>query len=95
MNGKKNIDDKLATLTFRIDKEAHIRIKKEICVKCTRRSCLSICPAENYSWDEKNNTLIFNYEGCLECGTCKLVCPSGAIDWSYPQRGFGVIYKYG
>jgi ferredoxin like protein len=37
----------------------------------------------------------YNYEGCLECGSCKFACPKGAVDFSYPRGGYGVYYKYG
>jgi len=89
------IDEKMATVKIKIDKEAHITVKKEICRDCPTRPCLTICPAENYQWDEKGDDLIFNYEGCLECGTCKLICSLKAITWSYPKRGCGVKYRYG
>jgi ferredoxin like protein len=89
------VDEKMATVKIKIDKEAHIIVKKELCRECTKRPCLTICPAENYQWNEKGNELIFNYEGCLECGTCKLICPLDAITWSYPKRGCGVKYRYG
>ena len=89
------LEDKLATLTFHIDKEAHIKVKKDLCLKCTDKPCLSICPAGNYTWEVTGNQLIFNYEGCLECGTCKFVCPLDAIQWSYPRGGFGVSYNWG
>jgi len=90
-----SMNDKLATLTFHVDKNAHIVIDKKICSQCINRCCLHICPVDNYQWDEEGNSLIFNYEGCLECGTCRLICPLGAIQWSYPKRGSGVVYKFG
>jgi ferredoxin like protein len=39
--------------------------------------------------------LIFSYEGCLECGTCKMVCSLQAVNWSYPKQGNGVLYRFG
>ena len=95
MSGIKSIDDKLSLSIFHIAKESHIKIDKAICKGCPKRSCLTICPVENYKWDEDKDALIFNYEGCLECGACKLVCPLKAINWSYPGRGCGVVFKNG
>ncbi len=92
---KLNIDEKLACVTFNIDKEAHITVEKETCSRCPTRPCLSACPADNYTWNEEKEELIFNYEGCLECGTCRFICPLDAIDWSYPRGGFGVSFKWG
>jgi len=35
------------------------------------------------------------FEGCLECGTCIIACLADALDWRYPQAGFGVQYRFG
>ena len=97
MNGKRNltIDEKMASVSFDLDRCAHITVKKELCRECTTRPCLIICAAENYNWDEKGDGLIFKYEGCLECGACRIICPRDAIDWSYPRGGYGVRYRFG
>jgi len=97
MSGKKNlsVDEKMATVKLKVDKDAHIIVKKELCRDCSTRPCLVICTAENYQWDEKKGELIFNYEGCLECGACRIICPRDAIQWSYPKGGFGVKYRFG
>jgi ferredoxin like protein len=39
--------------------------------------------------------VIFSYEGCLECGTCRMVCSFHAVNWSYPKQGNGVLYRFG
>ena len=37
--------------------------------------------------------ILFNYEQCFECGTCYLVCNTeGAITWTYPEGGHGVVF---
>jgi ferredoxin like protein len=90
-----NVDDKLGTTIFHVDQEAHITVQKEICVDCEIRPCLTACPAELYKWDDANSTLTFSHEGCLECGTCKMVCSLHAVKWSYPRRGNGVLYRFG
>jgi len=97
MNGKKSmtVDEKMATVKIKIHKEAHITVNSELCQNCTTRPCLIICTAENYRWDTKKNDLIFNYDGCLECGACRLICPENAIDWSYPKQGYGVKFRFG
>jgi ferredoxin like protein len=97
MNGKKimTVDEKMATVNIKFGKEAHIVVDKEHCQKCVTRPCLIICAAENYKWDQESDNLIFNYEGCLECGACRLICPMDAIDWSYPKHGFGVMFQFG
>jgi ferredoxin like protein len=93
---KLGMDEKMATVHFNINKkEAHITVKKELCSGCANKPCLTGCPAENYTWEEARGELVFNCEGCLECGTCRFVCPLEAIEWSYPRGGFGVAYRWG
>lgn len=97
-SGKEKKEDKMATVHFRINKkEAHITLKKDLCESgiCRDKPCLTVCPAGNYIWDEPGNTMAFNYEGCLECGTCRHICPLDAIEWNYPRGGFGVNYLWG
>jgi len=87
------IEDKLSLVRYRISPEAHIKINKDQCKSCSIRSCLYVCPAACYTVSE-NGDLQFAYEGCLECGSCGLVCNEKAIDWNYPRGGFGVSYRF-
>lgn len=76
------------------EKEAHIVINKEICAQCKDKPCLIVCPAVLYKLDK--NDIIFDYAGCLECGTCRVVCKDkGIIKWEYPKGTFGVNFRYG
>jgi ferredoxin like protein len=97
MNGRNSltVDEKLALVSFELDRDAHITVRKELCKACHTRPCLIICAAENYRWDEEGDCLIFNCEGCLECGACRLICPRDAIVLSYPRGGHGVRYRFG
>jgi ferredoxin like protein len=89
------IDDKLALVRFKVDEESHLVIlSKENCLLCERKQCTIVCPAEVYIWEE--NTITVNYEGCLECGSCRIVCNEfNNIEWQYPRGGYGVQYAYG
>ncbi len=87
------LDLKLGTLTFRPDPEPHITIEPERCRCCAGRPCTTVCPAGLYVWE--NDQLVHNCEGCLECGSCRAVCPHGAIAWRYPLGGYGVLYRWG
>ena len=89
-----NIKAKLGKNTIKADSEKHIKAKTEICKNCTDKVCLYVCPAHVYSLDKEGNLLI-ELDGCLECGTCRIACVRGALDWHYPRGGFGVQYKYG
>ena len=87
------VEEKLALNKFDVDKEIHITLKEELCKKCDLKPCLYICPADCFVLKDEHVT--FSYEGCLECGSCRIVCPKKAIDWVYPRGGFGICYQYG
>jgi ferredoxin like protein len=88
------IDDKLALNLFHVDKKPHIEIDQEICRKCQHKACLYVCPVENYTLNEDGD-VVFAWEGCLECGTCRITCDQGAISWDYPAGSYGIIYRLG
>jgi ferredoxin like protein len=89
------IEAKLGLDVFALDKQAHITVNQEVCRgQCRTRLCLAVCPAHLYSLGPAGEILL-NYEGCLECGACKLACPHGALDWRYPRGGYGVQYRLG
>ncbi len=88
-----NIENKLAVNKYDIDREVHIKVSEELCRQCSLRSCLYVCPAGCFKLSE--GSLIFSYEGCLECGSCRISCDKGAIDWTLPRAGFGICYEYG
>lgn len=87
------IEARLALNKYDVDQQAHIRLKEEICGGCQQRVCLYVCPAECYKLKEEK--VSFSYEGCLECGACRVACDKGAIEWDYPRAGFGVSFEYG
>jgi ferredoxin like protein len=93
---KLTIEDKLFITKFRVDEEPHLAIKnREDCRRCEKKQCVSCCPAKVYAIQE-DGTVNVGYEGCLECGTCRVVCSERHnIEWRYPTGGLGVIYRYG
>jgi len=92
---EKTLPEKLFLLRFRVDGVNHLILNKDACWECDERACLIICPSEVYKWDEGRNEVTVSYEGCLECGTCRIACKEGAIDWKNPRGGFGVSYRFG
>ncbi len=87
-----NIDEKLYLNSYDVDTVAHLSIKDpEVCKKCVEKTCTCICPAHVYEWTEDHITL--SYEGCLECGACRIGCCHNNIEWSYPRGGFGIQFK--
>lgn len=90
-----NIESKLGLDVFALDKEPHIVVDQAACrARCQARVCLSVCPAHLYTQGPAGE-IVLNWEGCLECGTCKLACPEGALTWRYPRGGYGVQYRLG
>jgi ferredoxin like protein len=87
------LDVRLDTTVYKPDPEPHIVIRKELCLQCERRPCTIVCPANLYAWE--NGQIVHNCDGCLECGSCRIVCPYDAITWRYPIGGYGVRYRWG
>ncbi len=89
-----NLDEIFDTTSFTIDREPHIVVDSEACTACDNRACTTCCPARCYSWDEESQKLTFVHDGCLECGTCYVVCRKQAFSrWRYPRGGFGVSFR--
>ena len=87
------IEDKLATTRFNVNTEPHIKVDTKICETCPEKPCLYVCPVQNYTLED--GKLAFSWQGCLECGACRIACTRSAIDWAYPRGGFGVCLRYG
>ncbi|BDG05572.1 ferredoxin family protein [Anaeromyxobacter oryzae] len=89
-----NVDDLFDYTSFNIDREPHIVLDAARCGVCTARPCTTTCPARCYTWSEKDRKMTFVFAGCLECGTCYVVCEKRAFTrWRYPRGGFGVSYR--
>ena len=89
---KMNLDEKLFTVRRKPLKESHIKIDPELCLSCLKRACTYVCPAGVYEWNEIDGRIDISYENCLECGTCRVACAMGSIEWSNPVWGAGVSY---
>ena len=92
-----SLQEKLGRNVFKIDQgAAHIVIDHDICrSKCTSKPCLYVCPANLYTYQDEEDQIFIDYEGCLECGTCMIVCKDEALTWEYPRAGYGVQYRFG
>lgn len=88
-----NIEDKLSVNKYDVDKDVHITLNEDICNRCIEHPCLFVCPAGCYKL--MNERINFSFEGCLECGSCRIACCEGAINWTLPRPGFGISYEYG
>lgn len=86
-------EELLALDRFAVDEgNPHIQVDKAVCARCAARPCLVVCPARCYQL--KDGELHFEYAGCLECGTCRVMCTDkGVTGWNYPRATFGVTYR--
>ena len=91
-----NVDDLLVSLKYYVDEDfAHIKIADhKVCSECAEQPCLHFCPAGVFSADRVGKILV-SYQGCVECGSCRIGCPFQNIDWELPRGGYGVAYKFG
>jgi ferredoxin like protein len=89
------LEDKLFRVKFKADSNTHLVIlSQDKCKKCTKKQCTYVCPAECYKMEDDN--VIVSFEGCLECGTCRIACHEfDNIEWKYPLGGYGVTFIYG
>lgn len=92
---KMSIDDKLGVNRFFIDKSnPHISIKADYYDEDKIHELVMACPAGLYSYE--NGKITFNYEGCLECGTCRVLSKGKVVkSWDYPMGGRGIEYQQG
>jgi len=90
-----NVEDRLFLNIFNADDRSHLKvIEPEVCLKCKRKQCSPSCPSKCYTIQD--GKAVVAYEGCLECGTCRIVCNEFFnIGWKYPRGGFGVSFKFG
>lgn len=88
-----DLADKLLRVRHQVATDAHIVLDGAKCVGCDLKPCLYFCPAACFT--EEDGEIKFGYEGCLECGTCRVMCPNGALTWDYPLGGYGVSFRIG
>lgn len=91
-----NLEDKLYLVTFEADTESHLSIKEQAtCQQCKDKPCINGCPAACWELEHEKKEVMVAFEGCLECGTCRIICPHDNVGWKYPRGGFGVKYRFG
>jgi ferredoxin like protein len=73
----------------------HITVRPHTKPSKALLSLTKACPAGCYDLNDLGQVEI-SVDGCLECGTCRVLCgPSGEVEWSYPRGGYGVSFKFG
>lgn len=90
------VEDKLYYNRYVVDSgRPHIRVKPHTVPSSALKALVNVCPAHCYDMNDQGQVEI-TPDGCLECGTCRIVCAAtDDIEWSYPRGGFGVLFKFG
>ncbi|WP_371374251.1 ferredoxin family protein [Sporomusa aerivorans] len=90
-----NVDQKLGLNKFYVDEDnAHIVLKADPDRQELQKLVLA-CPAGLYKVNE-NGTIQFDYAGCIECGTCRVLCGSTILEkWEFPVGTLGVEFRWG
>jgi ferredoxin like protein len=96
MTALAKVEDKLYYNRYVVDSgRPHIRVKPHTVPSKALKALVNVCPAHCYDMNDQGQVEI-TPDGCLECGTCRVVCAAtDDIEWSYPRGGFGVLFKFG
>lgn len=92
---KMTTDEKLGFTKFNTDdKNSHILVKETYRNEELIARLVKACPAGLYKYED--GKIVFNHEGCLECGTCRVLAGGEIIEsWKHPVDGYGVDYRQG
>jgi len=92
------VEEKLFQNRYRVDVgRPHVKIKDaDICSNaCAQQQCTVCCPAGCYTV-EGNGRVVLISDGCMECGTCRIICDEHRnLEWQYPRGGYGILFKFG
>jgi ferredoxin like protein len=98
---KLSLSERLGTVAYRNQgrstARAHIEVDTTICnSRCPHQCTTYVCPANCYTIDDQG-LVHFQFEDCIECGTCLYACDQGAVTWRYPdpEAGRGVNWQLG
>lgn len=88
------LEDLLQRNVWDVDEDPHIEIPKdpEQQVGLPKKALVYLCPAGCYTM--VGDTVLFSYEGCFECGLCRVVSPEDKIKWEYPKSGKGIQFRF-
>ncbi|MBI4296890.1 MAG: 4Fe-4S dicluster domain-containing protein [Chloroflexi bacterium] len=57
-----------------------------LCQQCSTAPCMAICPAKAISRDDASGIVSVNYDLCIGCKMCVVVCPFGAMKFDPVSR---------
>lgn len=90
-----NVDEYLGLNKYEVDEDhPHITLVEHPDPEAFGK-LVRVCPAALYKVGPAGEQT-FDYAGCLECGTCRIVAGGGIVEnWAYPGPTMGVEYRYG
>jgi ferredoxin like protein len=90
------IEEKLYQNRYVVDAgKPHISITPHVTPSKNLLAMTKICPAGCYTENE-NGQVEITADGCMECGTCRVLLEeAGEITWNYPRGGYGILFKFG
>ena len=92
------VEEKLFQNRYKVDAgRPHIEIvDADVCqLKCALKPCTFCCPASCYTKEGDGQVTLIT-DGCLECGTCRVICSEHEnVRWEYPRGGYGIQFKFG
>jgi carbon-monoxide dehydrogenase iron sulfur subunit len=56
------------------------------CQQCEDAPCLNVCPVKAISRDEDLGLVMVDYDVCIGCRSCVVVCPFGAMSFNVIDR---------
>ncbi|GKX53120.1 ferredoxin [Budvicia aquatica] len=90
-----NVDVKLGVNKFRVDEENPHIVLVDNPDRDELNKLIKACPANLYKLAD-DGSVRFDYAGCLECGTCRVLCGDTILQkWEYPQGTFGIEFRFG
>lgn len=91
-----SVEVKLGVDKFFVDEHnPHIVVKKGPVDPKELKKLINACPANLYKQAE-DGSIAFDYAGCFECGTCRVLCLNTLLEkWEYPNGTMGIEYRYG
>ncbi len=94
MNDPMDLKAKLGIDVFKPGVAAHIKISPGREKDPRLQKMAMICPAGLYAKNDRGEVSLI-IDGCLECGSCRLVCGNDVLEWAYPEGGAGLQLRFG
>jgi ferredoxin like protein len=90
------VEEKLYNNRYLVDSgNPHVKIIDTKNPSPALEKMVNICPAGCYSKNDDGKIEV-QPDGCMECGTCRIVTSeTGELQWDYPRGGYGISFKFG